>query len=199
MVAVGAVGTPVNAGDANGAFNNISAVLLVILVVFEVILVSKALSAFVALVISAVILDVFAAIALVLLVILEVLEVILVSSAFSAFVALVISAVILDVLAAIAFVFVVMLDVFDVIFVSKAFSAFVALVISAVILDVFAAMEVGKVAIVAELTPPTLFTVGKSAVPPKSFDNCNFPFTVVVASGVVELVILAATKAVVAT
>ena len=135
VVAVGAVGNPVNVGDARGAFNNISAELLVIL----------------------------------------------------------------DVFAAIALVFAVMLDVFDVIFVSKAFSALVALVISAVILAVFAAMEVGKVAIVTELTPPTLFTVGKSAVPPKSFANCNFPLTVLVASGVVELVILEATKAVVAT
>ena len=61
------------------------------------------------------------------------------------------------------------------------------------------AINVGKVPIVDELTPPTLFTVGKSAVPPKSFDNFNFPLSVVVASGVDELVILAATKAVVAT
>ena len=179
------MGTPVNAGDASGAFNNISAVILVILAVFEVILVSKAFSAVVALVISAVILAVFAAMELVLLVILEVLDVILVSSAFSALVARVISDVILEVL--------------DVIFVSKPFSAVVALVISAVMLAVLAAMDVGRVAIVDELTPPTLFTVGKSAVPPKSFDNFNFPLSVVVASGVDELVILAATNAVVAT
>ena len=98
------MGTPVNAGDSSGAFNNISAVILVIL-------------------------DVFAAIALVLLV---------------------------------------MLDELEVILVSKAFSAVVALVISAVILEVFAAINVGKVAIVDELTPPTLFTVGEPAVPPKS-------------------------------
>jgi len=65
-------------------------------------------------------------------------------------------------------------------------------------LAVLAAMDVGKIAIVDELTPPTLFTVGKSAVPPKSFDNFNFPLSVVVASGVDELVILAATNAVVA-
>jgi hypothetical protein len=38
--------------------------------------------------------------------------------------------------------------------------------------------------IVAELTPPTLFTVGKSAVPPKSLVNLSFPFVVEVASGV---------------
>ncbi len=37
---------------------------------------------------------------------------------------------------------------------------------------------------VAELTPPTLLTTGKSAVPPKSFANFIFPFTVNVASGV---------------
>ena len=95
-------------------------------------------------------------------------------------------------------VLLVILDVLEVILVSNAFSASVALVNSAVMLDVFAAMDVGKVLIVDELTPPTLFTVGKSAVPPKSFANCNFPFAVVVASSVEELVILAATKAVVA-
>ena len=47
----------------------------------------------------------------------------------------------------------------------------VTLVSIAVILDVFAAMLVGKLAIVDELTPPTLFTVGAAAVPPKSFAN----------------------------
>ena len=47
----------------------------------------------------------------------------------------------------------------------------------------FNATVVGNVAIVAELTPPMLFTVGASAVPPKSFANLSFPFTVVVASG----------------
>ena len=52
-----------------------------------------------------------------------------------------------------------MLFVFEVILVSKTFSAFVALIISAVILAVFVFTEVGKVAIVSELTPPTLFTV----------------------------------------
>ena len=35
--------------------------------------------------------------------------------------------------------------------------------------------------IVDEFTPPTLFTVGKSALPPKSFANFNIPFSVVVA------------------
>ena len=64
----------------------IAFVLAVILVVFDVILVSNPLSAFVALVVSAVILVVF--------------DVILVSNALSAFVALVVSAVMLDVFAA---------------------------------------------------------------------------------------------------
>ena len=92
-------------------------------------------------------------------VILAVLELIRVSNPASAFVALVISAVILDVL--------------DVILVLKAFSALVALVISAVILAVFALIavvllvmlavlddiNVGSVAMVEELTPPTLLVV----------------------------------------
>ena len=105
--------------------------LAVILVVFEVTRVSKATSALVALVISAVILVVF--------------EVTRVSKATSALVALVISAVILVVL--------------EVILVSIAASAFVALVISAVILVVFEVTREGNVAMVLELTPPTLFTV----------------------------------------
>ena len=67
-----------------------------------------------------------------------------------------------------------------------------------VILNVFEAINDGNVVIVDEFTPPTLFTVGKSAVPPKSFANFNLPFVVAVASGVASLVILAATKAVVA-
>ena len=37
------------------------------------------------------------------------------------------------------------------------------------------------VVMVEEFTPPTLFTVGKSAVPPKSFANLMIPFAVVVA------------------
>jgi len=163
--------------------------------VFDVTLVSNALSALVALVISDVILEVF--------------EVILVLNALSAFVALVISDVILDVLdvtlvsnalsALVALVISdVILDVFDVILVLNVFSAFVALVISDVILDVLAAIDVGKVPIVVELIPPTLFTVGRSAVPPKSFASLTTPFAVVVASCVAALVILAATNAVVA-
>jgi hypothetical protein len=178
VAGVGAVGTPVNAGDAIGAFNNISAVLVeilfvfvVILVVFEFILVSNALSAFVALVISLLILVVFA-------VMLVVFEVILVSKALSAFVALVVSLVILV-------VFAVMLVVFEVILVSNALSAFVALVVSAVMLAVFAVTEVGKVAIVAELTPPTLFTVvAKLPLP----DPATSPVKVVTAFAAITFV-----------
>jgi hypothetical protein len=68
-------------------------------------------------------------------------------------------------------VFAVMLEVLDVILVSKAASAFVALVISAVMLAVLDAINVGNVVIVVELTPPTLFTVGNDAVPPRSLVN----------------------------
>ena len=135
--AVGAVGVPVNDGDAIVARNNMAAVF-------------------------AVMLDVFALMAVVLLVMLAVLAVI----------ALVLL-VILEVLALIA-------------------------VVLPVILKVFEAINDGNVVIVDEFTPPTLFTVGKSAVPPKSFANFNLPFVVAVASGVASLVILAATKAVVA-
>jgi len=48
-----------------------------------------------------------------------------------------------------------------------------------------------------ELTPPTVFTVGKSAVPPKSLANFMIPLAMVVAS-VAELDILERTKAAVA-
>ena len=107
--AVGAVGVPVNDGEAIVARNNISAVFAVMLDVLDVTLVSNAVSAFVALMISAVILAVFAAMALVLLVILAV-------------------------FAAMALVLLVMLAVLE-------------------------AINVGNVAIVVELTPPTLFVV----------------------------------------
>ena len=133
------------------------------------------------------ILDVFAAtlvfkeaISVVLAVMLEVLEVTLVSNA------------------AIALVFEVMLEVLDVILVLKSFSAFVALVISVVMLAVFEAINVGNVVIVDETTPPTLFTVGKSAVPPKSFVNLKTPFTVEDASAAPDPPTNAATNSVVA-
>ena len=66
-----------------------------------------------------------------------------------------------------------------------------------VLLDVDALIVVLIVPIVEELTPPTLFTVGKSAVPPISFANLMIPFAVVVAS-VAALEILERTKAAVA-
>jgi len=112
--AVGAVGVPVNEGDAIVALNNMSAVFAVMLEVLDVILVSNAASAFVARVISAVML--------------AVLDVTRVSNP------------------AIALVFAVMLEVLD-------------------------AINVGNVVIVVELTPPTLFTVGNDAVPPRSLVN----------------------------
>ena len=95
--------------------------------------------------------------------------------------------VILAVFAAISFVLIVILEVFEAI-------AFVLLVM----LAVFEAINVGNVVIVDDCTPPTLFTVGKSAVPPRSLVNCNLPFNVAVASGVAAPVTLEATKAVVA-
>ena len=174
--AVGAVGVPVKEGDAMVARNDISAVFNMMFDVFELTLASNAASAFVALVISVVILVVF--------------EVILVLNKFSAFVALVVSAVILavlaaiefvllvilKVLAAIAFVLLVMLAVFEaiafvllVILDVLAVIAFVLLVILEifeaiafvllVILEVLEAINVGSVAMVAELTPPTELTV----------------------------------------
>jgi hypothetical protein len=107
----------------------------------------------------------------------------------------------LDVFAAIEFVLAVILAVFAVI--ALVFDVILALLVAisaelVVILEVFAAIEfvldvmlavfeeidVGKVAIVDEMTPPTLFTVGKSAVPPKSFVNLSLPLFVASASGV---------------
>ena len=58
-----------------------------------------------------------------------------------------------------------------------------------VMLAVLDALEVGNVDIVDEKTPPTLLTVGKSAVPPKSFVNLSLPFVVEVASGVEDALI----------
>jgi hypothetical protein len=153
--AVGAIGVPVNVGDALFAFNAIAAIFAVMLAVFAAI-----------------------------------------------FVVLV---VIFVLLVAISAVFAVMLDVLDVTLVSNADSALCALAISAVILDVFEAIfavlvvtDAGNVEIVDELTPPTLFTVGKSAVPPKSFVNLILPFTLAVASGVADPPTIDETNSVVA-
>ena len=71
-------------------------------------------------------------------------------------------------------------------------------IVFGVLSDVAEFTAEATVVIVDELTPPTLFTVGASAEPPKSLVNCNLPFTNAVASGVIEPVTCAATKAVVA-
>ena len=70
--------------------------------------------------------------------------------------------------------------------------------VNEVMLAVFDAIDVGKVAIVVELTPPTEFILGKDAVPPKSPANCILPLLVKSASGVAALVTNEDTKAVVA-
>ena len=136
----------------------------------------------------------FSAIAAVFAVILFVLEVI-----FAVLVAIFV------VLVAMSAMFAVILEVFEVILVLNVASALVALVISDVILDVLDAILdsavvnlVGKFEIVDELTPPTLFTVGKSAVPPKSLVNLILPFTLDVASGVAEPPTIEETNSVVA-
>ena len=67
-----------------------------------------------------------------------------------------------------------------------------------VLFDVAEFTAEATVVIVEELTPPTLFTVGASAEPPKSFVNCNLPFTNAVASGVIEPATKPATNSVVA-
>ena len=71
-------------------------------------------------------------------------------------------------------------------------------IVFAVLTDVAEFTFDATVVIVDELTPPTLFTVGASAEPPKSLVNLKIPFVVAVASDTVALVILAFTKAVVA-
>jgi hypothetical protein len=64
---------------------------------------------------------------------------------------------------------------------------------------VFVVTEAGNVETVEELTPPIEFTVGAYAVPPKSFVNLIFPFTIAVASGVAEPPTMEDTNSVVAT
>jgi lysylphosphatidylglycerol synthetase-like protein (DUF2156 family) len=103
--------------------------------------------------------------------------------------------------AAILFVFAVMLAVFAAIF-----AVFIAIfvvfdVILAVLLAIFVSAVVtlvGKFEIVEELIPPILFTVGASAVPPKSFVNLILPFTLAVASGVADPPTMDETNSVVA-
>jgi hypothetical protein len=130
VAGVGALGVPVNDGEFKFALLLKDVFKVAISVVLEVILEVAVLTLDVKLVMS----DELE-------VILEAFDNILESKAPSTNVALVTSAVILDVL---AFTFVV--------------SVLIVLVLI-VILEVFAAIDVGIVAMVDELTPPTLFTV----------------------------------------
>jgi hypothetical protein len=103
--------------------------------------------------------------------------------------------------AAILFVFDVMLAVLLAIFVAFVLILAVFEVILAVleaILAVLVATVAGNVEIVEELIPPILFTVGASAVPPKSFVNLILPFTLAVASGVADPPTMDETNSVVA-
>jgi len=71
-------------------------------------------------------------------------------------------------------------------------------IVLGVLVEVAESTFEATVVIVVELTPPTLFTVGASAEPPKSLVNFKIPFTLDVASGAPEPPINVATKAVVA-
>ena len=177
--AVGAIGVPVNVGDALFAFKAIAAVLEVMLAVFAAIFV-----------VFVVIFVLFVAMSAIFAVILDVFDVILVSKAVMLFVL----AVILAVLATIFVVFVVMFVLFI------AMSAMFAVILDVLdaIFKVFVVTVAGNVEIVDELTPPTMFTVGKSAVPPKSFVNLILPFTLAVASGVADPPTIDETNSVVA-
>lgn len=84
---------------------------------------------------------------------------------------------------------VVILAVFEVTLVSNA----AILLAFVVILEVLDEIKVGNVPIVEELIPPTVFTVGKSAVPPRSLVNFILPFKLEVASGVAVAAIPEAT------
>ncbi len=71
-------------------------------------------------------------------------------------------------------------------------------IVLGVLVDVADSTFDDTVVIVVELTPPTLFTVGASAEPPKSLVNFKIPFTLDVASTAPEPPTNAETKAVVA-
>jgi len=71
-------------------------------------------------------------------------------------------------------------------------------IVFGVLSDVAESTFDATVVIVDEITPPTLLTVGKSAVPPKSLANFNLPFIVLLASATEAFVTYVATKAVVA-
>jgi hypothetical protein len=170
--AVGAVGVPVKLGDAIVARNAIADVLLAmsaILVVMLAVLDVTLVSNAAILFVFAVMLAVFAAI-------------------FAVFVAIfVVFDVILAVLLAIFVAFVLILAVFEVI-----------LAVLEAMLAVLVVTVAGNVEIVEELIPPILFTVGASAVPPKSFVNLILPFTLAVASGVADPPTIDETNSVVA-
>ena len=127
--------------------------------------------------------DVLLAISVILVVMLAVLDVTLVSNAAILFV----FAVMLAVLLAIFVAFVLILAVFEVI-----------LAVLEAMLAVLVVTVAGNVEIVEELIPPILFTVGASAVPPKSFVNLILPFTLAVASGVADPPTIDETNSVVA-
>jgi hypothetical protein len=61
-------------------------------------------------------------------------------------------------------------------------------VLEVILFDTVVILE-SKLAIVEELTPPTVFTVGELAVPPKSPVNCTIPFDDVDASEGAETVV----------
>ena len=97
--------------------------------------------------------------------------------------------------------FVVILAVLDailVLFVSISAVFIVILSVLEAIFAVFVVTVAGNVEIVVELTPPILFTVGKSAVPPKSFVDLILPFKLAVASGVADPPTIDETNSVVA-
>ena len=96
-------------------------------------------------------------------------------------------------------VILVVLDAILVLFDSISAVFIVILSVLEAIFTVFVVTVAGNVEIVDELTPPILFTVGKSAVPPKSFVNLILPFTLAVASGVADPPTIEETNSVVAT
>ena len=71
-------------------------------------------------------------------------------------------------------------------------------IVFAVFNEVAESTDDATVVIVDDETPPTLFTVGNAAVPPKSFVSCIIPLVLDVASDAPEPLTNAATKAVVA-
>jgi hypothetical protein len=166
VVGVGAVGVPVKEGEAMVALKAISFVLAVTLEVKDKTAVLSVVMLDVLLVILfvfVVILAALLAISFIFAVILEVFE----ATEFVNEVILLVFAAILFVLAVTLVFKDVMLKVFVEIFAVLLAISFVFVVM----LEVIEAILGGKVAMVAELTPPTLFTIGAVAIPPKSFVN----------------------------